>query len=252
MNNAAPFKLTKAPIIEAVVDIDCALPPGFALADLEKEAATELAPAYPKVTQQLVQEHRFEAAKDSPPKISVRHGLQALQFRQSDEKQLVQFRSQGYSFNRLAPYGSLDEYLPEIKRTWMTFRQLTAPTQIRVVRLRYINRLDLPMEKGKVNIGDYIKDAPVPVDSELLMTGFLNQRQAIEIQTGHEATIVLSSQPAQGDQLSIVFDICVGTPASGDPENWTWISETIISLRGLKNRIFRQTLTEKCLNLHRH
>ena len=253
MNTVVPFKLAKPPIIEAVVDIECTMPPGFDLAAVEKLAAEKFKGAYPKHTQQHVEEHRFEAAQGSAPKMSVRHGLQALQFRQNDDKQLIQVRSQGYSFNRLTPYGSLDDYLREIERTWTIFRELTSPTQIRVVRLRYINRLDLPMVQNKVHISDYIKDAPdVPPDTQLSMRGFLVQRLAIDDQTGHEANIVLSSQPPQRDAFPVIFDICVGAPGPKEPENWTWISETIISLRGLKNRIFQNSLTEKCLNLYRH
>ncbi len=253
MNTAEPFKLARAPIIEAVIDIDCAMPPGFDLVALEKTAAEGLKATYPKLTQQLVQEHQFETSPDSPPKMSVRHGLQALQFRNSDDKQLIQIRSQGYSFNRLAPYGSLDDYLPEIERTWAIFRNLTLPTQIRVVRLRYINRLDLPILSKDVKVADYIKNAPeVPPGTNLSLRGFLSQRLTVESETGHEANIVLSSQPAQCDAFPIIFDICVGALGPEEPENWTWISKKIISLRDLKNRIFTNTLTEKCLNLYQH
>ena len=79
--------------------------------------------------------------------MSVRRGIQALQFLHADEKQLVQVRAQGFSFNRLAPYTSLDDYLPEIERTWHLFVGLASPVQIRVVQLRYINRI--PCRRGR-------------------------------------------------------------------------------------------------------
>jgi uncharacterized protein (TIGR04255 family) len=250
VNITEQLKLARAPIIEAVVDIDCTMPPGFDLAALEKSAREAFRDIYPKLRQQFVQEHQFRISTDSPPKTSVRHEIQAFQFRQEDEKQLVQIRAQGYSFNRLAPYGSLDDYLPEIERTWNLFRFLTLPTQVRAVRLRYINRLDLPMRDGKVNVADYFKDAPrIPADTNLSIGGFLNQRFAVEAETAHEANIVLSSQPPERDKLPVIFDISVGASGTEQPENWTWISGKIISLRALKNRIFKSTLTDQCLNL---
>lgn len=68
-----------------------------------------------------------------------------LQFLKNDEKQLVQIRPQGYSFNRLAPYGGFDEYLPEIERAWRLFVDIVMPLQVKLIRLRYINRFLLPM-----------------------------------------------------------------------------------------------------------
>ena len=46
--------------------------------------------------------------------MSVRGALAAFQFLQTDEKQLVQVRALGFSFNRLAPYTGFDELLAEV------------------------------------------------------------------------------------------------------------------------------------------
>jgi uncharacterized protein (TIGR04255 family) len=143
-----PFKLARAPIIEAVVDIDCAMPAGFDLAALQDSAREKFREPYSTVRQQLVQE--FQTQFEKSPKLSIRHGLQALQFLQKDEKQLIQVRAQGFSFNRLAPYGSLDEYLPEIERTWNLFRSLASPAQVRVVRLRFEPQICFPDNEQKI------------------------------------------------------------------------------------------------------
>ena len=44
----------------------------------------------------------------------------------------------------------LDEYLPEIERTWRFFVELASPVQVRRIRLRYINRILLPLASGGV------------------------------------------------------------------------------------------------------
>jgi hypothetical protein len=49
--------------------------------------------------------------------------------------------------------------------------------------------------------------------------------------------------------LPLIFDITVESKKTGEVENWSWISGQIQALRVLKNRVFKNTLTEKCLNL---
>jgi uncharacterized protein (TIGR04255 family) len=61
----------------------------------------------------------------------MKSALAAFQFLKNDEKQLVQFRNEGFSFNRLAPYTTLDDYLPQIKKNWEIYRIVAAPSEIR-------------------------------------------------------------------------------------------------------------------------
>jgi uncharacterized protein (TIGR04255 family) len=91
--NDSTFNLPNPPIIEAVLDIECDLPPGQQLAALESPARDFYRSSYPKLKTQFVQEHHFEGNPGEDPKVSfVRHGVQAFQFLQADEKQLVQVR----------------------------------------------------------------------------------------------------------------------------------------------------------------
>jgi len=248
--NESELKLAKAPIVEAVLDIECDMPPSFNLAALEAPALKDYQGTYPTLRPQFIQEAKIETMPDAPPQMSVRHGLQGFQFLQNDEKQLVQVRALGFSFNRLAPYTSLDDYLPEIERTWRLFVELTSPVQIRIVRLRYINRIMLPLVEGRVEMGNYFEISPkLPEAKKLRFSGFVNQHTAVEVETGHEATIVLASQPPEDGKACIIFDICVGSAETGTPDDWPWILSKIQSLRGLKYRIFKNSLSEKCLNL---
>ncbi|MGH8017882.1 MAG: TIGR04255 family protein [Opitutaceae bacterium] len=245
------FNLANAPIVEAVLDIDCDMPPGFDLAAMEDAAVRAYRPQYPKLQKQLLQEHKIETKPGAVPAMSVRNvGLQSLQLRQEDDKQLVQVRVPGFSFNRLAPYTSLDDYLPEIERTWRIFVGLTAPVQVRTVRLRYVNRILLPLTDGKVKLDDYLRVGPrLPDEENLTFAGFLNQHAAVENATGHQINIVLTSQAPAGDKLPIIFDNCVAGRGPADPQDWPWILAKVLALRSLKNRIFENTLTPQCLSL---
>ena len=244
------LKLLRAPIVEAVLDVDCDMPPGFDLPAMEAPARDQFRGNYPTSRKQLMQEHTIETKPDAPPSMSVRHAIQSFHFLQQDERQLVQVRAQGFSFNRLAPYTSLDDYLQEIERTWRIFVSIAAPVQIRTVRLRYINRIVLPMVAGKVDLQDFLKVGPrLPDEERLTFTGFLNQHTAIEANTGNRVNIILTAQVPEGEGLPLIFDITAMSDKSGEVEDWPWLLARIQALRGLKNRIFRDTLTERCLNL---
>jgi uncharacterized protein (TIGR04255 family) len=247
------FQLHSAPIVEAVVEIDCDMPPAFELAGLESRAREVFREQYPKFRTQFIEEHEIKQHGGEPAKYSARRAVQAFQCLQEDERQLVQVRMNGFAFNRLAPYGGLDDYMDEIKRTWLQFIALTSPIQIRAVRLRYINRILLPMKSEALQLQDFLKVSPqLPNESNLTFVGFLNQHSAIESGTGNQANIVLTTQPPEADNLPIILDIGVHHVGPSEPDDWVWIAQNIQSLRSLKNRIFKNTLTERCLNLFQH
>ena len=242
--------LANAPIIEAVLDIECDFGPAFELAALEEPSRQRFCDRYPKVRTQFMQELQIEAKPVGPIGHSTRQGVQAYQFVNEDEMQIVQVRGAGYSFNRLAPYTSFDDYLPEIRRTWEVYRELAAPVQIRTVRLRYINRILLPLTEGRVQLDDYFKIGPrLPDEDRLTFVGFLNQCLAVEEATGHQVTTVLTAQRQQEAALPVIFDNTVTAVSSADPADWAWLEAKLLALRALKNRVFKNTLSDKCLNL---
>lgn len=244
------FKLTKPPIVEAVLDIDCDMPPGFSLADLETRARDTFRAQYPKFRPQFIEQHQIAAKPNEPSKHSVTRTLQAFHFMHDDQKQLVQVRAQGFSFNRLAPYTILDDYLPEIQRTWKLFSQIASPVQVRAVRLRCINRILLPLSEGHVELADYLQVGPrLPDKDNLQFASFLNHHSAVERITGYHVDIVLASQPPEQASLPVILDITVASLKPSKPEDWSAILAQIQPLRDLQVRLFRNTLTKKCLSL---
>ncbi len=250
MDNLPTLKFSHPPIVEAIVDIDCDMPPAMDLAALEGRGKELFSERYPKFRAQLTQEHQSKQEIGAVPEMPVRQSVNALQFLHDDEKQLAQVRVLGFSFNRLAPYSGLDDYLPEIERAFGLFVSLAAPVQIRAIRLHYINRILLPLSNKRVELEEYIKLGPrLPDEERLTFSGFLNQHAVVEAVTGNQANIVLTTQPPAADQLPLIFDIEATSAGNADPGDWPWIETRIQSLRRLKNHIFVNTLTDKCLKL---
>lgn len=251
MNGSNPT-FAKAPIVEAIVDIECDFPPSFDLSLLQEASQGAFFSSYPELQIQ----HRFAQEIHVSPKTNsligqeIRTGIEAFRFLGSEARQIVQVRISGYSFNRLAPYASFDDYLPEIRRTWKLYCEVAAPIQVRLIRLRYINRLPLPIVDGRVELDDYFKVGPrLPDEERLAFIGFLNQHSAIERDTGYLVETVLTATKSNSDFLTIIFDNTASAQVNLDPADWTEIERTLQSLRDLKNRIFTNTLTEKCLSL---
>ncbi|HEV7401558.1 MAG TPA: TIGR04255 family protein [Chthoniobacteraceae bacterium] len=243
------FQLAVCPIIEAVIDVRCDMPPGFDLAASEERAHTAFGDSYKSVQRHFVRTHRFEV--NDLEATSAEEGLEGLQFLQEDGRQLVQVRTQGFSFNRLAPYTSLDDYLPEFERTWKLFVNLTTPALIREVRLRYINRLLLPIVDDQVEFNAYLRISPrLPDEERLAFLTFFNQYTAVEVESGYEVNSVMTLQASESNRLPLILDIEVVAKGSNEPNDWEWIRVRVDELRSLKNRVFKNTLTDKCLNLY--
>ena len=78
---------------------------------------------------------------------------------------------------------------------WRTFVQIASPVQVAAIRLRYINRILIPMVGGEVDLEEYLRVAPlIPKGAGLELVGFLSQQLAVETDTGNQVNIVLSPQ----------------------------------------------------------
>ena len=241
-------KLKSPPVIEAVVDINCDLPPNIEIEGLEQAARDLFRGEYPLFQTRQLFEHTIQAKGDAPPKASLRRDIEGYLFKTADEKQLVQVRAKGFSFNRLAPYSTLDAYLTEIERTWTLYSSIASPVQIRDIRLRYINLFKLPSVSDKVELKDFLKvDVSFPEESGLQLVGFLNRYSAVDPHTRHRAETILTCKQPENNALPIILDITAVNNKQMQPDDWTKILSEIQALRGLKNRVFFNTLTEQCL-----
>lgn len=251
MNNMYP-KLANPPIVEAVLDFDCDVPPSNNLKALEQSARAAFADRYPDVTPRYLQEMQVASEQDGTFNSSLQQSLQAWMFRQSDGRQLVQVRQSGFSFNRLAPYESFEAYLPEIQRVWDLYREFTAPISVRTLRLRYINRILLPLVEAHVDLGVYLTSPPtLPAENRLTLSGFVNQYSATDSVTGHEVAVVLTAQPPEDDKLPIILDNAASASGEWDPMDWDALHGVLGSLRNLKNVIFFETVNQPCLDFFR-
>lgn len=238
----------KAPIMEAVLEIECDMPQNFDVQTVEVAARVAFSEGYPTLRKQM---HATFQVSGPEPQASMSRGVQALQFLQVDEKQLVQVRAEGFAFNRLAPYSSMDDYLVEIRRTFAAFVEFASPLQLRRMKLRYINRLPLPTVNRRTEVEDYLNvGKPFPgADEDLQYANFFNRYQAVDASTGSTVNVIMTNQALVGDLLPVVLDIETQADLAGDPKDWAAVAGRIQDLRSLAKRVFTRTITEQCLHL---
>jgi len=237
MNSVAESSQSN-PIIEAVVDIDCVMPVGFEMHSVETRATDLLGDSYPLVQKRMLLHSRLEAAEGAASLRKVGDGLAALQFLKEDKKQLVQFRAAGFSFNRLAPYVSLDDLLPEIEQAWSIYTDIAQPIEVGEIRLRYINRLELPLSKGEVDLDRFLTLGPkVYNETSASLTDFLVRTIAIEKDGRSKVTTTIASEPPIRDFVPVLLDIQVAQ--QGRDLDWSTLVSQILELRHLKNEVFR-------------
>ncbi len=255
MTPTSPLSLARPPIVEMVVDIDCDLPADLEIADLEQRARECYSDQYPGFRRIL---RPLPRSGDSHEQLNIREATYAFQLL-GEGPQLVQLRRDGFSFNRFKPYTNLDEYLPEIKRTWRIFVDLVSPVTVRRIGLRYINRIFLPSGEGIINLDEYLHlGSELPDEIALKFTSVLNEYSAVEDVTGNEVKVRMVIDEIEklpwlreNQPLPVILDIAGSYRQSSDPQVWENIEAAILALRRMANAIFWSSLTERCLNLFR-
>ena len=245
--------LANPPIVEMVLDIDCDLPASFDLHAAAPAARAAFAEQYPVETKQYAEGFLIEPREDGTQVSRSEREMQAYRFHREDRTQLVQVRNAGYSFNRLAPYQGFDGLSPEIVRTWNIYRTRFLPIAIRRTSLRFINRILVPHEDQRVELQHYFRTGPRLATKGLIGTGFLLQNTATDAETKFDVVTVLASHAfASLTHFAFLLDITVASDVSiSVDEDAPLLWQTLVRLRELKNEVFSNTVTKKCLQLFR-
>lgn len=243
-------RLTHAPIIETVIEFSCTVERVVDWESLHDPYRS----SYPQRSVVYFQEARFQAgpADGVPPAATTRALRLGARFASMDGKQIVQCRSDGFFFNRLAPYTSFDDYLPEALRCWNLYREHVQPPVLQAIGLRTINRIPVTVEGESIHLQHHFRTCPVlpvlPEPHRLQVFHFVTSYQAFEATTKSVATVTLASANSAENTPAVALETHVQRPWSSDPQDDASISSALQELRGLKNSLFEQTLTEACLD----
>lgn len=232
--------LQSAPINEAIIDLRVQLVPEFDLKRL-LDLHVQLKDTYPTVEETgswATGEGKNSRATDAVSPMT------GYLFRSSDQKQVVQFRLDGFTFSRLRPYENWQSLKAEAHRLWNIYFEMTKPANVLRISTRYVNQLGIPKNIEKLN--EQLKAPPVlPPGMGLNMQGFFQATFLSDSATALSALVTQMIEPVQKDPAEdrLLLDIDVFRDGKFDPDERVW--QTLDDCREVKNRIFFGTLTEK-------
>ena len=233
--------LSKAPIVEAVLDLRVASSAELDESSLQNQLKERL-PDYPK--HDTVQETEVQL---SPKRTKVIKDLVhvGLKFQSEDSFYVVQFNKDSFVFSRLKPYENWKKFSQEALRLWKIYCELLKPTEIGRIGLRFINRLAIEQEQ-KVELADCYKRPPLPIEGlNWPLSDYLHRDVLQVLGTPYSVNVIKTVQRTQQEAgLLLDIDVFMGKRLSF---NELRISEHMNKMRWVKNKVFFSSLTEKAL-----
>jgi uncharacterized protein (TIGR04255 family) len=236
----------KAPIKEAIIDIQIEGSPSLTLAKFENLNAVP-PQGYEERQKLMVGQLRGQLERGQLTATANQDQL-GYAFIGGEKKHVVQFRVNGFTFSRLAPYQTWEQLRDEAKMLWKSYRQIVGALPVVRVGLRYVNQLDLPMPVR--DFRDFIRSYPeISSDLTQQLAGFFMQIQIPQDDIG--AMLILNEAmvpPSGPNVVSVVLDIDVfkqGLKLESDDEVWN----TMEALRLRKNLVFEGCITNNTREL---
>jgi uncharacterized protein (TIGR04255 family) len=235
---------SRAPITEAILDLKVMLPENFPLEKL-LEIHTRIHDRFPESEPIHVSSLAIHAGTELQVDASQQHS--GFLFRSQDGLRIFQATLQGFTFNRLAPYNSWEEFSDDSRNLWEIYKEICKPTFVTRAAIRYINRIDIPTTGQQIKLQEYLKTAPdiAPGLSQTNLTSFFMQLQIP--QEDLNCTLVINETltlPPSPGFISIIFDIDLFRQQVwqiDDEDIWHFLAQ----LRERKNQVFRESITEK-------
>jgi uncharacterized protein (TIGR04255 family) len=230
---------SKAPILEAALDIQLRLPATTTLNTLQDMQGSWGA------------DYLLINDQQSSPSITTNTSLSSgVNFVSTDGRRSIQARRDGFAFAKRAPYERWEPYRDEARRCWELYRQVAQPLSITRVGLRYINNLELPRPVG--DFRRYLRTVPeVSPALPAALTNFILQLQ-IPL-PGIDGLLILNQgliESSDPTKARVLLDINVFTHAlispQGDSILW---DEMFEALHRQKNDVFEACITDETREL---
>ena len=246
-----PRSLSNPPIIEAMIEIGVEAPEGGdaqrwdqVLAGVEGDFPTRRDSWEIQMAWSIPPGSGGEATTvPAPPRAVGRLCFSA------DEHRAIQIWARRFAFSHLKVYSGWETLREEAKVLWARYLRTLAPTRVRSVAVRYINRLELPLVGAETS--DFLLLAPVIPEGLPGMTNSLLKVTLLDAPSGAVANVIEAVDPApQSDAFYVNLDIEARLDVDLDPDD-VGLWDRLESLRAFKNKIFFASLTERALEPYR-
>lgn len=238
--------LSKAPVVEAVLELRCRVEKEWDEVHTTKRLK-ELLPEFTKVESLRTVKHEVAIEPGmAPVQNATDLGWVGVVMKTEDEKQIVRFERDKFSFSQLAPYPGWNTFIERALKLWNVRAAETGQDEIARIGLRFINRIAAggPNE----DLQKVLVAAPVkPEGFPLPFGGFLH-RDVFDV-PGYDYAVLTTRtiQPVASDTaavLGLIIDIDVFTtkPVTLTIEE---LRARLQEMRWLKNKTFFGSLTNE-------
>ena len=243
-----PFPLlSRAPIVEAVMEVTARAEAAWDEASITEQFKPRL-PEYPGIQSQHSIRHEFKFAADAQAEQAVhKMGWRGLRCETADRLHIAQFYRDRFTFSRLKPYQSWEQFRQEGLRLWGLYNEIARPSEIQRIGLRFINRIEFSQDDVKLE--DFLENPPkTPRDMEVPFEGFLHHNTLAVPGHPYGINVIQTVQPSQGAEAwGVILDIDVFT--TGPTVNRDSLEQHLTKMRWLKNKVFFGSITSKTLEL---
>lgn len=240
--------LTRAPITEAVLDVRVRARPGVTASDF-RPVHDLIAAEYPKI-----EERRQVTAllalidpnKGQP--LTTSSSIDGYFFRSEDGFDVAQFRTDGFSINRLRPYQGWDHFFPKFQRLWPLYVSIAKPLAATRVASRCINHI--PGGRQGV-LEDYFSKPPgIPSGIPGRLKSFrTNLSISDDGDPPHSVNLSQALQLApDGRSVQFLLDVDAFTVGEFEP---SIVVSLLDPLHELRNTAFFQSLTPQQIDKFR-
>jgi len=241
----SPKHYSKAPITEAILELRVTLNEGFSveeLADIHTFISDQFPAKEPIHTGSLM----FQSGPSIKIDASREHS--GFLYRSKDGLRILQTKLNGFTFNRLAPYNTWEEFSADARQLWEIYKRVCQPSSVTRAAVRFINRLDLP--GPIVDFKDYLRTVPeVAPDLPQGLSTFFMQLQIPQEDLNCMLIINEAFTPSISPELVSVlldFDLFREQVWQIDDEDiWHFLEK----LRQRKNIVFEASITDKTREL---
>lgn len=238
--------LPNAPITEALIDIRAKLPD-----DVDVHTFKVLdEPFLNKFPQQEIQNKitaDFRVEKNKPLIDAKSEGVKAYIYRSEDKKNIVQFRRDGLTYNRLKPYTNWEELIFAAKELWDIYTKHSKPLTVTRIATRYINHIKLPLP-----LNDFSQYMTVPPKNPIKnnpISSYLNRIKIFDAEQEIGVNITQALEKgADKKSITLLLDIDAYINKNFDPTD-SLIWDNFEKLRNKKNDVFFSSLTDNTINM---
>jgi len=238
----------KAPIVEAIVDIQVKMEDGFSH-EAFNAVHSKLGERFPVKSPMKMVEMRMEAdaitGEGSHSSTATDIGLRLTN---KDNSRVIQLRTNGFTYSHMPPYTEWKVLREEAYQAWRIFVTVCKPKTAMRCALRFVNRVEIP--KPSIELHDYFHLYPtIPEGVPQDVNGMFMQLQMP--QPDLECVAIINQavvDPTTPGTMSVLLDFDLFQVRDYAPDDES-IWHLLDKLRVRKNELFEACITNETRSL---